>query len=604
MKKIITTALMLSCAGTFAGISGLTAVYRNQQVFLQWQEQKLPADARLAVWSSSSPITSENYKKAVCIADLLNRNSAEDWWLDGANFLVKRTKKIAADEPFANTGADLKSKTKQRLGFIISDGGKPIPANGGLHVHTPRKEETGLRYFAVTATSKGKNCGFTALSTPVQTGFGKSIPISLRKNGLKQNSCKGLPLIVELHGRGGGVGVDKRGRALGTHIIYSSRDFAWREGIPFKFTVSKGKNDVRLILNDRVWIGRIMNKSEISDGRDRVKAISTFWFGYNPDIARSIKGPKFVCDNYTERYILHLIRWAQEYLGTDPAATYVSGGSMGGSGAIQLATRYPEVFAAAAAWVPVYSYTWKTIPKDKNGKAQKPGGYTMTRLICSIGKFTAKNPAVLTDGRPLEPFVDGAANINRPAVDITPIVATNGRQDMSIHWVNNPRFYRAANEARQAFTVYWNNGGHGMSGQTPADMKIHKNLSMLFRYRLDKSYPAFSNSSDNRNYGSGDPKEGDLQGWINRGFSWEVKQDSPKRYEIAVGINYPGIVYPVTADMTLRRRQQFKFPAGTQLEVLVNGEKRTAVIDKNNLLTIEKIKFPSSGKITVVITGK
>ena len=117
-------------------------------------------------------------------------------------------------------------------------------------------------------------------------------------------------------------------------------------------------------------------------------------------------------------------------------------------------------------------------------------------------------------------------------------------------------------------------------------------------------YLAFSNSSDNRNYGSGDPKEGDLQGWINRGFSWEIKQDSPGRYEIAVGINYPGIVYPVTADMTLRRRQQFKFPAGTQLEVLVNGEKRTAVIDKNNLLTIEKIKFPSSGKITVVITGK
>jgi hypothetical protein len=228
----------------------------------------------------------------------------------------------------------------------------------------------------------------------------------------------------------------------------------------------------------------------------------------------------------------------------------------------------------------------------------------MTRLICSIGKFTEKNPAVLPDGRPLLPFVDGAANINRPAVDITPIIATNGRQDMSIHWVNNPPFYRAANEARQAFTVYWNNGGHGMSGQAPADMKIHKNLAALFRYRLDKSYPAFSNSTDNRNYGSGNPKEGDLQGWINRGFSWELKTDSPNRYEIAVGINYPGIVYPVTADMTLRRRQQFKFPAGTQLEVFVNGKKQTAVIDKNNLLTIEKIKFPDAGKITVVITKK
>ena len=603
MKKLVTAALMLSCAGSFAGISGLTAVYRNQQVFLQWQEQKLPADTRLAVWSSSSPITFENYQKAVCIADLLNKSSAEDWWLDAGNFLVPRTKKIIADEPFANTNADMKSKAKERQGFIISDGGAPIPANGGLHVHTPRKDETGLRYFAVTAVSKGKNCGFTTLSAPVQVGPGKSIPISLRKKGLARNSCKGLPLIVELHGRGGGVGVSK-GKALGTHIIYSSRDFAWREGIPFKFTVARGSKDVRLILNDRIWIGRVMDKSEISDSRDRVKAISTFWFGYNPDIARSIKGPEFVCDNYTERYILHLIRWAQEYLGTDPAATYVSGGSMGGSGAVQLATRYPEVFAAAAAWVPVYSYTWKTVAEDKNGKPKGPSGYTMTRLICSIGKFSEKNPAVLPDGRPLLPFVDGAANINRPAVDITPIFATNGRRDMSIHWVNCPPFYRAANEARQAFSVYWNNGGHGMSGQAPGDMKVRSVTNKLFNYRLDKSYPAFSNCSDNKNYGSGDPDDGDLQGWINRGFDWNVIADTPGKYEIAVSINYPGISYPVTADMTLRRRQQFKFPAGTRLEVTVGKEKRTAVIDKNNLLTIEKINFPDSGKLTITITKK
>jgi pimeloyl-ACP methyl ester carboxylesterase len=601
IKKTMLFLLALGaihCRGS--ELADLKAVFRNGQVFLQWQEKDLPKDCRLAVWSSSAPITKDNVKQALCVADLLNTQSAADWWLDASNFLVKRSKKIKADEPFANTSADLQSKAKKRLGFIISDGGAPIPADGGLHVHTPRPGETGMRYFAVSAEFKGKNCGFTALSKPIEVGAGKSSPIALKKNFLKKNSCKGLPLIVELHGRGGGVGVDGKGRALGTHIIYSSRDFAWREGIPFKFTISKDSKEVRMYLNDRIWIGRIMDKSEISDGRDRVKAISTFWFGYNPGIARSIKGPKYVCDNYTERYILHLVRWAQEYLGTDPAATYVSGGSMGGSGAIQLATRYPEVFAAAAAWVPVYSYTWKKIPTDKNSKG--PRGFTMTRLICSIGKFSEKNPAVLPDGSPLQPLVDGAKNINRPGVDITPIFATNGRQDMSIHWVNNPPFYRAANAARQAFSVYWNNGGHAMSGKAPGDMATKSIRQTILNYRLDKSYPAFSNCSDNKNYGNGDPTDGDLQGWINRGFSWNVLKDTPERYEIAVSVNYPGIVYPVYTDMTLRRRQQFKPAAGTVLKVQINGKESKIKVDENALVTIEKIAFDNQKPLHVVIT--
>ena len=46
--------------------------------------------------------------------------------------------------------------------------------------------------------------------------------------------------------------------------------------------------------------------------------------------------------------------------------------------------------------------------------------------------------------------------------------------------------------------------------------------------------------------------------------------------------------------------------------VMLNGKRQVSmkavipnnVIDKNNLLTIEKIKFPDAGKITVVITKK
>ena len=603
MKKTLFLLSLVSASCAFGDISGLTAVFRNGQVFLQWQEKSLSPETRLSVYSSDRPITADNVKKAALLADMLNTNSAADWWLDVSNFIVRRTKAMRADEPFAGNAAEKGDKALRKQGFVIEDAGKPIPAEGGLHVHTPRQNETGMRYFAVVAENKGKVCGFTSLDKPVKVGEGRSVPIALKKGYLKKGAGKGLPLVIVLHGRGGGAGVDKNGKALGSHIIYSSRDFAWREGIPFKFTVQKNRNGyIQMTLNDRVWIGRVMEKNEISDGRDRVKAISTFWFGYNPNIARSIKGPEFVADNYTERYILHLIRWAQTYLGTDPAATYVNGGSMGGSGGIQLATRYPETFAAVCALVPAYAYSWKTNGVRQNGKPKGPAGFSMNRMFCSIGKFSKTNPARLTDGTLLETFVDGPGNINRPAVDIPPIMATNGRYDYSIMWCNCPPFYKAANEAKQAFSVYWNNGGHAMSGQSPADMKAQRAITALFRYRLDKAFPAFSNFSDNKKYGSGDPDEGDPVGWINRGIYWKNIADTPARFEMDIHVTHPDMKYPVTADVTFRRRQQFKFPAGPRLNAVAGGKKYSAVIDKNGLLTIEKLVFNDSKPVKIVIT--
>ena len=603
MKLLCTLLTGLAAGGALAGVSDLSAVYRNGQVFLRWSENNLPADARLEIRGCDRPVTRENFEKAALLADMLNTGSAEDWWLDVSNFLVKRTAALRADEPFAGDIAESGAGKKDRKGFVIEDGGSPIPAAGGLHVHTPRRNETGKRFFAVIARSGGKVCGFSGLAEPVEVGPGFCRPLALSKRGPKKDSCKGMPLVIRLHGRGGGAGVDGRGRAVGTHIIYASRDFAWREGIPFKFQVSRVKGAVNLILNDRIWIGRVMDKSEISDSRDSVKAVATFWMGYNPEIARSIRGPKFVCDNYTERYIVHLIRWAQEYLGTDPAATYVIGGSMGGTGAVQLATHFPDVFAAAAAaFVPVYGYTWKVNPKGKDGKPQVTKSNSMERIICSTGKFTKRNPAVMPDGKLLEDYLDGAKNINRPAVDMPPIFASNGRQDASIPWVNNPDFYRGADAGKQAFSVYWNNCNHAQASvRCPADVKAQWSLDRLKRYRLDKSFPAFSRCSGNRDFGDGDPSKGDIVGWINRGFDWKVVSDTPERYAVTLSVSYPGITYPVTADVTLRRRQQFKFPAGTRLAAVVGGEKREVVIDKNGLLTVEKVTFKDAQPLEVSI---
>ncbi len=603
MKKLFLGLSAVMALHAFAGLSGLTGEYRNGQVFLQWQESDLPADARLSVWSSSKPITAENISQAEKTASLLNPRSARDWWLDPASFVTKRSKAAKSEEIFAGKVADVGAKKLAEKGFIISDHGKPISPDGGLHVHTPKAGQTGMRYYAV-ALHKGNDSAIlemTATDKPVNVGKGKVNAIALVPKGRIPSpaAAKGKPVMIVLHGRGGGSGVDARGKAVGTHIIYSDSSLAWREGIPFKFTVAAIKDKkggikyLRVVLNDRTWLGRKLTRAESPDPRDYVPAIASFWLGYNTNIAVSNHGPEFQWDNYSERVIVRIVRWIQEHFGTDPGRTYIYGGSMGGTGAVQMALHYPEVFAAVHALVPVYSFTWETVPQLKK---LKPSAY---RMQCSIGKFKKSDKILSPDGKDLMVYGNGAIQINRPAVDITPIFACNGRRDMSIPWVNNPPFFRAANEARQALAVHWNNGSHSMSREVPAITTTDN----LLRYSLKQAFPAFSNSSDNRNYGNGDITDGDMEGWVNRGMNWVGDiVDTPSRFEMTLVAEHKDIKYPVISDVTFRRRQKFVFAPGTVVKVAVNGTVRNIEIDKDGLLTVPGVKFADASPVKVVCT--
>lgn len=593
MKRVF---LPLLAAGTVSAVlsagelADLRAEYRDNQLFLQWRENNLSKEARLTVWRSTAPITRENLKSAECIADLLNPGSARDWWQDIDSFYIRKGNDKKSEEIFAGDVAEAGAQKKTIPGFVIKENGKPLDPRSGLHVHTP--EKPGTFHYAVSWKKgfHGAPEQLLPLAAPVTvTAPGKAAPIRISGRKLAAGCAKGLPLIVQLHGRGGGAGVDSKGRARGTHLIFLDRSLGWREGLPVKFNLSLRKDCLQMELFDRVWIGRVMKGKEVADARDKVPAISTFWLGYNVNIGESNLGPEFRVDNYSERIILHLIRWAQEYLGTDPARTYAVGGSMGGSGAVQLATHFPDVFAAVRADVPVYSYTWLR----SNRIAP-----SAIRLVCSCGPFSAKNPARLPDGRDLLDYGSGAKNIARPEIDMPPIFATNGRNDWSIPWGNNPPFYRAANEARQAFQVFWNGGDHGMTRACPKDMRPSN--QELFRYRLDRCFVAFSNSSDNKDYGDGDSKKGDTVGWINRGLSFSEVKETPNRCEVTLRAAHPEMRYPVHADVTLRRRQQFRPAPGSTIQVTVNG-KTTAMRVPDGPLTIPGIVFADSKPVTLLL---
>lgn len=562
MVMMLTALAGTTLAGTLMAqtITDLQATCRSGQVFLTWQEHDLPADALLTVHGHHEPITADNLPAVLVLASHVHRGSARDWWQDPQSF-------------------NLKAEPAEPKGFVIAPGTAALAPDSGLHVHTVAAATAGQRYYAVTwSGSQTIVPGANSLTRPCLAEVGQPNPIWQATTPVPQpRSASGKALIIALHGRGGGITAGPKAQPANC-LWFGNRDQGWREGLPVKFNLSSTDDAVTLTLHDRVWANRPVRES--TDGRDHCPAISTWWFGYNRNLPITTDTPEIIGSNYTQRYILALIQWAQNWLGTDPSQTYLTGGSMGGSGAVALALHYPDVFAAVLAHVPVYSYTWDTCSTSQAA--------TAGRIACPMGPLKNRT-AKLLDGTDLLRHLDGARNIS-VQTDTPPIFATNGRGDASIPWINNPPFYRAANNARQAFAVYWNDGAHGMSSSAPADVK---NWSTQFRkYRLNQPFPAFSNGSDNRDFGDGNPEDGDREGWLNRGLDWHSVTDQPNRLAMTITANYPDITYPVTVDVTPRRIQAFKaIPGETLLLQLNQDQPVTYTVPANGLLTVTSLKI-------------
>ncbi len=578
MTGLMTLASVLNAhtqsAADRVPFANLAGVCRRGQIFLTWREDALPAGATVNVYVHDRPIAAAGLASARLLARGVERHSARDWWQDPASF-----------EP----GAESAPPVGWDLGDVL---GQLDPA-GGLFVHTVTPATAGPRYYAVTWTDRsgtehtqvtaGANAtekpvtGTVALFGPIWQGAKGTLPA--------ENACRGRRLVLSLHGRGGGATAGRRKNKVNC-LWFADATQGWREGLPFKFNLSVGRDTVSLTPMDRVWVGRPVTESW--DRRDHCPAINTWWYGYNERIHRTTLTRPVIAPNYTERCLLALVRWAVQYLGCDPDAVYIKGGSMGGSGTVAMVLHHPQVFAAAFAAVPVYSCT-------------RPGKGSARRLECACGPL-GDRPAFNGDGVPLLEYMNGARNMLKARADVPPLFATNGRRDGSIPWENNPPFYAAADRARQAFAVYWNNGHHGMTSDAPNDVRAWG--TAIYRYRRDRSYPVFTNCSDNRDCGDGDPADGDLVGWINRGMAWRDIEDTPARYAITVTASHPDIRRPVVVDVTIRRRQHFRPAPGERLQVRVGqGEMKRVTVDDSGLFTVTGVRILNDAGTRIVITA-
>ena len=92
---------------------------------------------------------------------------------------------------------------------------------------------------------------------------------------------------------------------------------------------------------------------------------------------------------------------------------------------------------------------------------------------------------------------------------------------------------------------------------------------------------------------------------MNRGIDWKTLADEPGKYVIGLKIAHPEIRYPVTADVTIRRRQKFRPAPGQIVQVAINGKKAADVkLGQSGLLTIPNVTFADRNEVRIELIVK
>lgn len=335
MKQLITTLVVLTglvCGGTASAqqVTGLNAAHRNGQTFLVWNESSRSAGYH--VYRSSQPITSKN--------------------LSSAQLLTSRWGPLDQDSSVNKYRPDYVPEH-----FVIEDNGVPLSGNQGLFVHTTQTTDSPTAYYAVTSVSNGRESkkianGSNATAQPVTEASATAKPVlTLTKNG-------------------------------GTGRLYTQyMDYAnWNptlKGYAFNYTVAIPANynpnkayPLQLHMHAHSEIPKFEPESEYnwqviqifpSDVGEFQNSMHTWWYGHSADHnyltdGNTPKSGKIV--NFTEQRVIQAVAEVVSNpdfrVNTD--LIYAYGHSMGASGSLSLALRYPTILTGIYASEPMTNY--------------------------------------------------------------------------------------------------------------------------------------------------------------------------------------------------------------------------------------------------------
>ncbi len=332
-----------------------------------------------------------------------------------------------------------------------------------------------------------------------------------------------------------------------------------------------------------------------------------------------------VIENYTEQRVLRMV---YDLLKNSPAQqadeqrVYLFGHSMGGSGTLTLAERYPGVFAAAYSSQPITDYRTAG-STDKDWAADVAIKWGSQELNLPIAISAPANWAAHLQkytGVGVWDWQNAIAGILRQRVDdMVPLGIDHGTGDSVITWNTQGKpFYSKLSASRQAWTGLVNGANHewmNFTGLSPA-MGNSDGILPFWNFTMvrDETVPGLSNLQP-------DPVRVEGKGlfynhaviWSSSWNPWDGSPiDQTGSWQMSFCAGKPGSTRCAGAaslkvDITPRRIQRFKVTPGAAYtwynqEISTGAVLSSGIVtaDEDGLITVEGFEIPPGGSRLVI----
>ena len=562
---------------------GLAAFNRNGQTFLTWH---IPAGAgwNYRVYRSNSGITGTvDLSHATTVAFV-----GDSTWCD-------RRLSAALGGTYA---------------FAVDSASGPVASDQGVCVVTPSTSEA--VWYAVTAqpVSYSENTditsGVNATSQPVDEPPGTPAPVFQRT------------IVV------GGITAEVYTLWVTPFDTPTFPAMANRLGLSFDCGLVRGVRDSALIVRPHHRGG---NFTQVLMGIGRpgewVLALddplpngeNTFWYGYHQAYNVSTP-PQWIPSggtvmDYTWRRVLHTLTWARRHFPVDTTRVYAFGYSMGGIGSTMLAMAHPEWIAGAMSFIGKFDFS---LVDDPDTSSAFNTGQTLRHSTDTMWGLVGSDLPTPQGLGIYERMNDDTLAALWEAAGMAPIIAYNGRYDITTGWAEKIGFYRAMDRHHQGGQFYWDERNH-VSGY--AAWAPQENTQELYKYRTTESFPACSRMSLNDDPGDGHETSGDSVGTINGYIDWTPPAtDSVAiwsvRFELRDLHTLNGtLVAPDSGyvDVTPRRTQRFHPSPGQACAWRALGgngftmQQGFVTVDPLGLVTVPGLKVYKTGTTLVIYGG-
>ncbi|MFN8619249.1 MAG: prolyl oligopeptidase family serine peptidase [Chloroflexota bacterium] len=361
--------------------------------------------------------------------------------------------------------------------------------------------------------------------------------------------------------------------------------------------------------------GRCWIEIRLTDPRD------TAWFGFGETTdyrTTDRPDPDDRIASFTEARVMQavhdLLRDPELSARVDPQRVYVFGGSMGGTGTLALALRYPNVFAQAYAWIPVTDWSDPDLGTDPAGVLAAWGPPNENLPIHLVG-----DPADLAmirddEGEGVWSHEDLVrALVKHPEREAVPFGVAVGRlDDVATFRSQGAPLFPALEGAQRAYSgVILDTGHHDLSweGLPPTLGTINGSPFRQLRAIRDETVPGIAEPSSIDDWPPTTPRGiHDQIAWSASWWPWAgAPVDEPARWSMALR-SLDGSAHAIT--VTPRRLQRFQVDEGATYAWSVRGlgdgtvvDQGITIADPGGLLAVPVTVTPGGVRVEIVPAG-